>query len=283
MSENDATGPGGFADDLRASASVLRANPWLPVLAFLIFAGPSIVGAVALTVVGYDPDCYAELRRDPACVGTREAAASGLASLISLPLAVFSVGWVGSERIWFLRAYRGTRLSPGEAFGFIWPFWGRYFRLGLIMMIGFAPILIAGFATGNTSLLFWLLVAFFAVFDFLLTFVTPALAYSTNSVVDAWSIGWFMLKDHWPRSAPYVLVPPLVLLVLGRALPSAFIGLWATTALTCAGTLGNLWFKGAVARFYLRIYPGVPEDGSAGLRRSNQTPHIPAPGENWPW
>ena len=38
------------------------------------------------------------------------------------------------------------------------------------------------------------------VMDFALTFVTPALAYTTRSVVRAWDIGLAMIRQTWPRS-----------------------------------------------------------------------------------
>jgi hypothetical protein len=48
--------------------------------------------------------------------------------------------------------------------------------------------------------------------------------------------------------------------------------------------LANVWFKGAVAAFYLRIYPGVPDDGSAMLRTvaPSQYPNMPPPDSTWP-
>lgn len=275
-----------FAEDLRASASALRQNPWLPALTFLIFAGPAVFNAIALVASGYDPACYGEFRPPEGCVEPKTVAAAGIASLISFPLALISVGWIGSERIWFLRAFRGGRMTPGEAFRLLWQFWGRYFRLGLLFAVGYVPVLIVALVTRNVSLFIWLVVPFTLIFDFVMTFVTPALAYSTNSVLDAMSIGWEMIRKHWPRSAPYVFLPPLVLLILGRQLPSSFIGLWGTTVIACVGTLANLWFKGAVAAFYLRDYPGVPDEGSAWLKRSQPSypsyPDVPPPGTTWP-
>lgn len=174
-------------------------------------------------------------------------------------------------------------MAVGEAFRLLWQFWGRYFRLALIFAVGYIPVMIVGFGTGNIALFIWLAVAITLIFDFVMTFVTPAPAYSTNSVSDAMSIGWEMIRKHWPRSVPYVFIPPLALLVLGRQLPTSFLGLAATTAIACVGALANLWFKGAVAAFYLRIYPGVPDDGSAGLKRIQSSyPTVPPPGATWP-
>jgi hypothetical protein len=118
-----------FSDDLRASAAVLRGNPWLPAISFLFLAGPVILDAIALVVSGYDPACYGKLRPTSGCVKPGTTAAMGLANLVGFPLLIFSVGWVGSERLWFLRAYRGMRMSVGKRsassglFGVVTSFW----------------------------------------------------------------------------------------------------------------------------------------------------------------
>ena len=72
-----------------------------------------------------------------------------------------------------------------------------------------------------------------------------------------------MIAATWPRSSWYVLSPGLALGALAIiALESAIGtgGLAAIWVVTC--TLG-LWFRGAIAAFYLREYPTVPINGSA--------------------
>src|SRR6266436_2100774 len=50
--------------------------------------------------------------------------------------------------------------------------------------------------------------------DFALTFVTPALAYTTRSAARGRGIGFAMIRQTWPRCAFYVLCPPLAVNIL---------------------------------------------------------------------
>src|SRR5207247_11202300 len=60
----------------------------------------------------------------------------------------------------------------------------------------------------------WSFVVLFVTRDFLLTFVTAALAYTTRSAVRGLAMGVAMIRQTWPRSALYVLCPPLALNLL---------------------------------------------------------------------
>ena len=72
-------------------------------------------------------------------------------SLISLPILLFSIGWNGTQRIWFLRAFRGLGLSRSEGWGFTWRFLGRFLVLGLIVGAVWLPILLVGMVKGVQS------------------------------------------------------------------------------------------------------------------------------------
>src|SRR3989442_10207954 len=61
--------------------------------------------------------------------------------------------------------------------------------------------------------------------DFALTFVTPALAFTTRSAWRALGIGLAMIRQTWPRSALYVLCPPLALSVMNYIFPSGGLSL----------------------------------------------------------
>src|SRR5439155_25886579 len=55
--------------------------------------------------------------------------------------------------------------------------------------------------------------------DFALTFVTPALAFSTRRAKEALAMGLRMIPSEWPRAALYVLVPPLAILLVAHLVP----------------------------------------------------------------
>src|SRR5437870_12274959 len=97
--------------------------------------------------------------------------------------------------------------------------------------------------------------------DFALTLVTPALAYTTRSAVRAVRIGFAMIGQTWPRSALYVLCPPLALNLLNYVSPFGGLVLQLTT--TFVVTLVGLLAKGAIAAFYLRERGSYSEDGAA--------------------
>jgi hypothetical protein len=44
------------------------------------------------------------------------------AALISLPAGLLLVGWVGTQRIWYLRLFRGKQLVRHEIWPFTWAF-----------------------------------------------------------------------------------------------------------------------------------------------------------------
>jgi hypothetical protein len=105
-----------------------------------------------------------------------------------------------------------------------------------------------------------------------MTFVTPALAFSTRQVSEALSIGWRTLWDGWPATAPYAVVAPLVLIGVGQVF-SRTLGAGGSIGLTLLGLLLALLFKGSTAAYYLREHD-VGDDGAAFIgppgRRSEE-------------
>jgi hypothetical protein len=110
--------------------------------------------------------------------------------------------------------------------------------------------------------------------DFLLTFVTPALAYSTRSVPSALSIGLTLIRQTWPRSALYVLCPPLALNALNYMFPVG--GVIVHSIVTAAVVLTGLLAKGAIAAFYLRERGSYSEDGAAYIGPEPAASTVPA-------
>ncbi len=232
-----------FKSDLRASLRAWRVSPLLPLT------------SVALFLTSYVPEPWWWL---------------------AFPALLFTVGWVGSERIWYLRIFRNEPITAKELWRMTWAFFWRFVRLGLLAAIVWSPVLVLGFRNiandpDNTEKAFstpavWVASALLTlVIDFALTFVTPALAYSTRNVREALRLGFRMLRDHWPRTAWYALVPPLAVVMMLRITEPTSLSVWGRVGVSAGSTLLNLWFKGATAAFYLRRVE-VGSEGAAFIR-----------------
>lgn len=224
--------------DVVASIGVWARQPLLPVLSLAIFAGPQMaLDALAAA----DPRCAA---------ATRTCDQARAVDLASLPLVLFSIGWVGTERHWYARAFEGERMAFGELWGITWRYFGRFLRLGFIVTIALAPLWVYLFMRAPEALPLWAWAVEIGLMDILLTFVTPALAFTTTRASAAIGIGLRILRREWPRSAAYAFVPPLLFASLSWAtISSSFL---ASLAMSAGSVLLYLLFKGATARFYLR-------------------------------
>lgn len=238
--------------DLRWSLQALRSAPVLPGLTGGLLFVDGLVRAVE---------------------GLRGA---GAVPLLRLPLALFLIGFLGTQRVFFARRYQGRVLRFREVCPLTYAFVGRFLALGLL---GCVPLLLLLFAfrvtvigwpsgnhgsgarTGGVGRLS--LVALGIGVDVALTFVVPILALSTRSVRAAIRQGVRMLVTTWPACAWYALAPGLTLTLLGVALPRSLVGTPGTLVLGVVGGLVGLWLKGAVVSFYLREVPNVGPDGSA--------------------
>lgn len=223
---------GSFSGDLRTAAAVWRRFPWLPAVS---------VGLAALTHL---PDEFAPL---------------------VLIFLLFNAGWLGTERITYLRAFREESIGAGELWKLTRAFVVRFSVLGLVVAIPFAPFVILGFShvlsEGPRRAIRVALYVMSVIIDLALTFVTPALAFSTRKVRTALKIGLRLIRSEWPSCAWYVLAPPLAAGFVSQSLART-AGI-ATQLLTSGlATLLNLWFKGAIAAFYLRQHEDVGRNGA---------------------
>ncbi|MEA2451689.1 MAG: hypothetical protein QOG04_399 [Actinomycetota bacterium] len=101
------------------------------------------------------------------------------------------------------------------------------------------------------------------VVDTVLTFVTPALAYTTNDPSKALRMGVNMLRDGWPSTAWYAVIAPMAIVFLTYAHPQDPRAIsWPWIAGSALAGLLNLAVKGATARFYLRRID-TGDDGAA--------------------
>jgi hypothetical protein len=237
-----------FWSDLLTSAAAWVKFPWLPVV------------SITLTVA-------ADLSDGPWWP----------VSFLSL---FVTAGWIGTERICYLRAFRERGITRDELRRMTLSFIPRFAILGMAVAPLIIPAVIVFAATAPTDgatdvagfLLYANAVGF--VLGVTCTFIMPALAFTTRRVRTAVRIGLRMIRTEWPTCWAYVLLPPLIGLAIVRS-----VGPWAEAdliprlfALTGAPLL-NLWFKGATAAFSLRRWE-TGDDGAAFIPRAA---HVPGP------
>lgn len=239
-----------FVADLGAALRAWRLQTSILLLSILIESGPYAITTTVEELLGY-----------PGCLTTRAGCERGLglAQLATMILVVVFAGWFGTERIWYLRTFRGERLRREEVWLFTSAYRRRYLVLGLIFALALIPgLVVALLGTGGAVV--FLVWTFFL--DAALTFVTPALAFSTHRVSEAWRIGLRLARRAWPRSALYLFIPPLAARLAAATLWSSESSLLAVLLADSGAVLLLLLFKGATANFYLR-YHDASEDGPA--------------------
>jgi hypothetical protein len=176
---------------------------------------------------------------------------------VLLGIGFVSLGWIGTQLIWYQRIFDGQHVRTPELIPLTWSFIARYFRLFsllllaiLIVVIPFALLERPGFESLRSTRGRVGLVVFFSLAQVVGTFILPALAFSTSEVRKAIPIGVRMLVTGWPGNWMYVVVP--------AALGGAIAGIsWLVPPLGQAGfgIIGGLVFlacTGAIARYYLR-------------------------------
>ncbi len=203
-------------------------------------------------------------------------------------LLVFDLGWYGVERVFFQRHLQQNPAAWPHFLRLVPRFIGRFLVIGVLVglmlftftfgMLRIADPDIMHRADAAATLPIWTDVAFAALvilIDFALTFIPPALAYTTRSAGHAVKIGITMIAQTWPRSALYVVCPPLALTVLNYAFPVGGLGL--RLLITSVLALVSLLAKGAIAAFYLRERGSYGDDGAAYIPRE-----VSEPGPRWP-
>ena len=233
-----------FAQDLRHALKAWKAQPRLPVLALAIEGGPYIVTAITYWLIGY-----------PACNSMRGDGCGPLLPAMPWVTLIFTIvflGWYGTERIWYMRAFRGQPLERGEFWPLTSAFRGRFFVLGVLAALAMVPSLFLSLAIGGNAGGVVFIAWMFAV-DAALTFVTPALAFSTRKAFQAIRIGFRLARQAWPASALYLFIPPLALRIAAASFASQRSEVVFALVADTLAVLLLLWFRGATARFYLRF------------------------------
>src|SRR6266566_6777004 len=231
----------GFGADVASAADALIRQPSVPLVSLALVLFPC----------------------DTSRSGDHSAVATLLITAATFTDMLFYAGWLGAERVFFQRRLEGKPVSLPHLLRLVKAFVGRFFKLGVLFGIVFIAFFFA-LASGlgidiahlpDTGAQFPLsfqvsFAALAIVMDFALTFVTPALAFTTRSAWRSLGIGFAMIRQTWPRSALYVLCPPLALNLLHLIHPVSNSAVqWAINPLLL---FVSLLAKGAIAAFSLR-------------------------------
>jgi hypothetical protein len=225
-----------FLQDFRWGIRTWRTEPSLPVIVGLVFAAVTYSIYIPLIVLW-----------------------------LLFPLRLAAIGFHAVPWGFYLRASEGRTLPWNEMPGVIWRYFRRFFRLGLVVLFFAAVplVLIAVVAVhgrrhgesiaAHLPLWYWFAAALVSVaIDATLTFVSPALVYSTDRVSEAFGYGFRYIREIWPSSAIYVLTPGITLVVIGISLPASFVGVGGKVAFAGLAAVIGFAFKGAIAACYLR-------------------------------
>src|SRR2546422_6180770 len=162
----------GFGADLASAAQALISQPSVPLVSLAVWLLPD--GVIAWTLPGHHSLVLSLL---------------GLA--IMLATLFFQLGWYGAERVFFQRRLRDEPVAVRHLLGLVGPFIGRFFAVGLPFGIVLAGFYFTAFRVHRPvrgPMPGWFHVGAglcLLGMDFALTFVTPALAYTTRSALRA--------------------------------------------------------------------------------------------------
>ena len=241
--------------DLKAALAIWRRTPILPILAAVVAL------AAFLPQLELPQPTNCGLAGHPACTSGNRAMFT-LLTLLAFPITLYYVGFLGAERWWYAHVSRGEVPAAGNLWRIAWAYFWRFFRLGLLAIVVTAPLVlpfVLSVRHDSTRLSIAFGVWSFAL-DVALTFVTPALTFSTDSAWQALKLGVATLDRLWPRDVLYALVPPMAVTIVTRATPSVF-GSRAVTALAgAAAQLLTVLFAGATTLLYIReVDPQGPD------------------------
>ena len=240
-----------FVDDLRFAAATWRRFPWLPIVSVAL-------GTVSNGFVSVE----------------------GPFTALWLVAAVVYAGWIGTERICYLRSARGRRIELRELRRFTTSFILRYALLAILFGLLLIPLFLIFLVgrdlddvrpIGTGSVIAATVIGL--VLDVALTFVTPALAFTTRRTSAAVRLGLRMIWTEWPTCLPYVAIPSLVLVVGSRVIIGDGHDQGLTLVASGLGAGAGLWFKGAIAAYYLRRH-WTGDDGAAFIDAPTSAPII---------
>jgi Protein of unknown function (DUF2510) len=202
-------------------------------------------------------------------------------SLIGALIVLFYVGFFGTQRIWYLRAYRNEQFEGRDVWRFTRSFFAQFLGLDLLCAIPTLLVIVLWFAlqahnhpgqsAGPIPLGVTLsILGINILLDIGLTFVMPTLAFSTNSATNALRTGVKMIGQTWPSCCWYVLAPGITLSIGSLLVSTHALGGWARPILVVIGAMVAFLFRGAVVPFYLRLHPEVGRNGSVDEKLSSR-------------
>jgi|ERR1700722_689875 len=193
-----------------------------------------------------------------------------------LVVAVFVAGFVGTERIYYLRAFYDHDFSLREVPRLTKRFIGRFVCFSLL--VGIPGGIIFGIVLASeegihpaskgvsSALPLRVSITYLAitlVVDALLTFATPILVFTTRSAREAFVLGVRFIRHTWPRSACYVFTPGLTIGALALVFPQSELSESVDVIISVVGGLLAFAFKGAAVPYFLRCIDVVGDDGAA--------------------
>jgi hypothetical protein len=167
-------------------------------------------------------------------------------ALLALPLYV---GFLGTQRIWYARAWEGRGVTPGEAARLTWGMLWEYAALGMLMflagMFAATPVYLVA---GRTAAV----VAHLLFVDVLFTFASSAVALDDKTAGEALSVSWRLLRSGFPRNLPHAVLAPMALYALADRQG------WAVLAAEAVAFVA----RGVTTSYYLRstALPEVPAE-----------------------
>lgn len=230
-----------FVQDLRRSVRAAAGGRWLlPV-------------AIAVGLVG---------------IGTTAAAGTSVGIVAGLLVPVWLVvwaGWLGTERVVIARAARGEELDARNAWGSVRILGPRFIRLALALLPLGLLLVLAGGTLGAASLRYRLVLAVVVLAVGIgLTFVTPALVFTTSRLRDAVPIGWRLLRTTWPETWAHAVVPAATMAAVAALALDAVVWVLAVEVLA-------LVFRGATALRYVDLVDVAWADVPGGVWRRRVT------------
>ena len=246
--EDRGTKVGLFVDDLRRTMRVLARVRWLVPMAVVVGLAAAGVAALGRTPVG------------------------AVLLLLGPAWLVVWGGWLGTERVVVARAARGEELDVRNVWASVQILGPRFVRLGLVLLPVGVALVVAGGALGAPSLRYRIVLASVLLVAYaLLTFVMPALVFTTARVRDAVPVGLRLLRNTVGETWAHALVPAgaaaAVVLVGGGSL------LWVPVLEAAA-----LLTRGAAALRYVDLVDVVWRDVPGGVWRRRV--RVGGPGES---
>lgn len=244
-----------FRRDTSASARVLVQQPALPILTLLIWL------PIAALPVSW--------------------------GVLVVPLDAFALGFFGMQREWYAKAFAGGRPTPRRIWTGSWRYFLRLLPIAIVFVL--LPVFVVSVVLpvlfrlspahnfhGDVLRVELAFVALSFLLDLLLTFVMPALVFTTANTFVAVRIGWRYLRRCWQTVKWHALVPPMTIIAIGRLTAGLRHGIIVGVTISLLGALLNLLFKGAQLRAYfdhaaeLEVPIAEPPRRNASRRRDGR-------------